>query len=88
VRVVSMPCAELFDAQEAGYKEAVLPSDMLARVAVEAGHKDFWYKYVGLDGHIVGMTGFGESAPAATLFQHFGLTTDNLVTAIEDVILD
>ena len=88
VRVVSMPCAELFDAQEAGYKEAVLPSDMLARVAVEAGHKDFWYKYVGLDGHVVGMTGFGESAPAATLFQHFGLTTDNLVTAIEDVILD
>ena len=88
VRVVSMPCAELFDAQEAGYKEAVLPSDILARVAVEAGHTDFWYKYVGLDGHIVGMTGFGESAPAATLFQHFGLTTDNLVTAIEDVILD
>ena len=88
VRVVSMPCAELFDAQEAGYKEAVLPSDILARVAVEAGHTDFWYKYVGLDGHVVGMTGFGESAPAATLFQHFGLTTDNLVTAIEDVILD
>ena len=88
VRVVSMPCAELFDAQEAGYKETVLPSDILARVAVEAGHTDFWYKYVGLDGRVVGMTGFGESAPAATLFRHFGLTTDNLVTAIEDVILD
>ena len=88
VRVVSMPCAELFDAQEAGYKETVLPSEVLARVAVEAGHTDFWYKYVGLDGRVVGMTSFGESAPAAALFQHFGLTTDNVVAAIEDVILD
>jgi transketolase len=88
VRVVSMPCAELFDGQEAGYKETVLPSDVLARVAVEAGHTDFWYKYVGLDGRVVGMSTFGESAPAAALFQHFGLTTDNVVAAVEDVILD
>ncbi len=88
VRVVSMPCAELFDSQEAGYKETVLPSDVLARVAVEAGHVDFWFKYVGLDGRVVGMTSFGESAPAAALFQHFGLTTDNVAAAIEDVILD
>lgn len=88
VRVVSMPCAEVFDAQEAGYKETVLPSEVLARVAVEAGHTDFWYKYVGLDGRVVGMTSFGESAPAAALFQHFGLTTDNVAAAIEDVILD
>lgn len=88
VRVVSMPCAELFDTQEAGYKETVLPSEVLARVAVEAGHTDFWYKYVGLDGRVVGMTTFGESAPAAALFQHFGLTTDTVVAAIEDVILD
>lgn len=88
VRVVSMPCAELFDSQEAGYKETVLPSDVLARVAVEAGHTDFWYKYVGLDGRVVGMSSFGESAPAAALFQHFGLTADSVVTAVQDVILD
>ena len=88
IRVVSMPCAEVFDAQEAGYREAVLPSDVLARVAVEAGHTDFWYKYVGLDGRVVGMTSFGESAPAAALFKHFGLTVDNVVAAVEDVILD
>ena len=88
VRVVSMPCAEVFEAQEAGYREAVLPSDMLARVAVEAGHIDFWYKYVGLDGRVVGMSSFGESAPAEALFQHFGLTADNVVAAVEDVIID
>ena len=88
IRVVSMPCAEVFDAQEAGYREAVLPSEVLARVAVEAGHTDFWYKYVGLDGRVVGMTSFGESAPAAALFQHFGLTVGNVVAAVEDVILD
>ena len=88
VRVVSMPCAELFDSQEAGYKETVLPSHVLARVAVEAGHTDFWYKYVGLDGRVVGMSSFGESAPAAALFQHFGLTADSVVTAGQDVILD
>ena len=88
VRVVSMPCAEVFEAQEAGYREAVLPSDVLARVAVEAGHTGFWYKYVGLDGRVVGMSSFGESAPAEALFQHFGLTADNVVAAVEDVILD
>ena len=88
VRVVSMPCAEVFEAQEAGYREAVLPSDVLARVAVEAGHTDFWYKYVGLDGRVVGMSSFGESAPADALFRHFGLTADNVVAVVEDVILD
>jgi len=88
VRVVSMPCAEVFDAQEAAYREMVLPSDVLARVAVEAGHIDFWYKYVGLDGRIVGMSSFGESAPASALFKHFGLTADSVVAAVEEVILD
>jgi transketolase len=88
VRVVSMPCAALFDAQEAGYREAVLPSEVLARVAVEAGHTDVWYKYVGLDGRVVGMSTYGESAPAAALYQHFGLTVDNVVAAVEEVILD
>ena len=88
VRVVSMPCAEVFEAQAADYREAVLPSDVLARVAVEAGHTDFWYKYVGLDGRVVGMSSFGESAPAEALFQYFGLTVENVVAAVEDVILD
>ena len=88
VRVVSMPCAEVFDVQEAAYREMVLPSDVLARVAVEAGHMDFWYKYVGLDGRIVGMSSFGESAPASALFKHFGLTADSVVAAVEEVILD
>ena len=88
IRVVSMPCAEVFEAQEAGYRETVLPSDVLARVAIEAGHTDFWYKYVGLDGRVVGMSSFGESAPADALFRHFGLTTDSVMAAVEDVILD
>ncbi len=86
VRVVSMPCAEAFDAQDATYRESVLPSDVLARVAVEAGHQDYWYKYVGLDGRIVGMTTFGESAPASALYEHFGFTVDNVVAAVEDTL--
>ena len=87
VRVVSMPCTELFEKQDAAYREAVLPSDVPARVAVEALHADYWYKYVGLDGRIVGMTSFGESAPAEDLMQHFGFTVDNVVAAVEDVLL-
>lgn len=87
VRVVSMPCAELFEQQDAQYREAVLPSDVLARVAVEALHADYWYKYVGLDGRVVGMTTFGESAPAGDLMQHFGFTTENVVATVEDVML-
>ena len=87
IRVVSMPCAEIFEAQDAGYRESVLPSDVLARVAVEAAHMDFWYKYVGLDGRIVGMSSFGESAPAGELMQQFGFTVDNVVAVVEDVVL-
>jgi len=88
VRVVSMPCAELFMEQDADYREQVLPSDVLARVAVEAGHADFWYKFVGLDGRVVGMTTFGESAPAAELMQQFGFTVDNVVAVAEEVLLE
>lgn len=88
IRVVSMPCAERFMAQDALYREAVLPSHILARVAVEAGHADYWYKFVGLDGRIVGMTSFGESAPGDVLMQEYGFTVDNVVAAVEDVILD
>jgi len=78
VRVVSMPSTERFDAQSAEYKEAVLPAAVTARVAIEAGQADFWYKYVGLNGAIVGMKSFGESAPAAQLFELFGFTVDNI----------
>ncbi|MEH6580726.1 MAG: transketolase [Halioglobus sp.] len=87
VRVVSMPCAERFELQGAEYRESVLPSDVLARVAIEAGHADYWYKYVGLDGRVVGMTTFGESAPIGDLLQHFGFTVDNVVATVQDILL-
>ena len=86
VRVVSLPCAEVFEQQDAAYRESVLPSDLLARVAVEAGHRDWWYKYVGLDGRIVAMDSFGESAPAGALFEEFGFTVDNVVAAVGEVL--
>jgi transketolase len=86
VRVVSMPCTELFEQQDAAYREAVLPSDVLARVAVEALHADYWYKWVGLDGRVVGMTTFGESAPAEELMQYFGFTTENVVAVVQEVV--
>ncbi|ACY85792.1 transketolase [Edwardsiella piscicida] len=79
VRVVSMPSTEVFDKQDAAYREAVLPSAVSARVAVEAGIADFWFKYVGLNGAVVGMTSFGESAPAEQLFVEFGFTVDNVL---------
>ena len=79
VRVVSMPATEVFDRQDAAYRESVLPAAVSARVAVEAGIADFWYKYVGLNGAVVGMTTFGESAPAELLFKEFGFTVDNVV---------
>ncbi|NKI75354.1 transketolase [Dickeya sp. CFBP 2040] len=78
-RVVSMPSTDVFDKQDAAYREAVLPSAVTARVAIEAGIADYWYKYVGLNGAIVGMESFGESAPAEKLFEVFGFTTDNVV---------
>ncbi|MFT5692216.1 MAG: transketolase [Oceanicoccus sp.] len=84
IRVVSMPSTNVFDVQDVSYKESVLPSHILARVAVEAGHRDFWYKYVGLDGRIVGMETFGESAPINDLMEHFGFTVENVVDAVED----
>ncbi|OSN08902.1 transketolase [Lonsdalea britannica] len=78
-RVVSMPSTDAFDKQDAAYRESVLPAAVSARVAVEAGIADYWYKYVGLNGAIVGMTTFGESAPAELLFKEFGFTTENVV---------
>ena len=86
VRVVSMPCTSVFDAQDAGYKQAVLPVQVGARIAIEASHADYWYKYVGLEGRIIGMTSFGESAPAPALFEHFGFTVDNIVATAEELL--
>ncbi|MBD8881256.1 transketolase [Rhodanobacter sp. 7MK24] len=85
VRVVSMPCTETFDAQPLEYREGVLPGWCRARVAVEAAVIDFWRKYVGLDGEVVGMTTFGASAPAEQLFDYFGITVTNVVDAVKHV---
>ena len=85
VRVVSMPCAEEFVKQDAAYREAVLPSNIRARVAVEAAHVDYWWKFVGLDGRVIGMTTYGESAPAKDLYQHFGITTEAVVAAVKEI---
>jgi transketolase len=86
VRVVSMPCAEVFDAQDSTYRDSVLIPQVRARVAVEAGHKDYWYKYVGLDGRVVGMSTFGESAPGGLLMEQFGFTTENVVKAVNAIL--
>jgi transketolase len=85
VRVVSMPCTSLFDRQDAAYRESVLPGGV-PRVAVEAGVRDFWRKYVGLEGEVIGIDRFGESAPAGELFKHFGFTPDAVVSAVETVL--
>ena len=77
-----MPCAEIFSAQDSAYRESVLPSDIRARVAVEALHADYWYKFVGLDGRVVGMRTFGESAPGGELMKVFGFTVENVVTNV------
>ena len=85
VRVVSMPSTDYFDAQDAAYKESVLPSAVSKRVALEAGITDYWYKYVGLHGAVIGMTTFGESAPAGELFKHFGFTVENVIKAVNEL---
>lgn len=86
VRVVSIPSTDVFEAQDAAYREAVLPSTVTKRVAVEAGIVDCWYKYVGLTGKIIGMTSFGESAPAEQLFEYFGITTQAVIEAAESLL--
>ncbi len=85
VRVVSMPSTDAFDAQDNDYRESVLPSSVTARVAVEAGVTGFWGKYVGMNGKVIGIDSFGESAPAGELFKHFGFTVENVVAAINEV---
>ena len=81
-----MPCTSVFDAQDEAYRESVLPSAVRARVAVEAGVTDFWLKYVGFDGKVIGIDRFGESAPAGELFKEFGFTVDNVVSAVESIL--
>jgi transketolase len=86
VQVVSMPATDVFDKQDPAYRESVLPAAVTARVAIEAGIADFWYKYVGLNGGIVGMRSFGESAPADQLFKLFGFTQENVVKVAQEVM--
>ena len=86
VRVVSMPSTSVFDQQDAAYKQAVLPLQVGARIAIEASHADYWYKYVGLEGRIIGMTTFGESAPAPALFEEFGFTVANILETAEELL--
>ncbi|MBJ9974885.1 transketolase [Pseudomonas sp. S75] len=88
VRVVSMPSTSVFDAQDAAYKQSVLPLEVGARIAIEAAHADFWYKYVGLEGRVIGMTTYGESAPAAALFEEFGFTLENILGTAEELLED
>jgi len=85
VRVVSMPSTNIFDAQDSEYKESVLPASVTKRVAIEAAHTDFWYKYVGLNGKVVGMTTFGESAPGNVLLEYFGFTVENVVKTVKSL---
>jgi len=86
VRVVSMPSPEAFEAQSVDYRNAVLPSDVKRRVVVEAGWTDFWYKYAGLDGKIIGMHSFGESGPAEKLYEYFGITADAVYEAAKALL--
>ena len=86
VRLVSLPCTELFERQDATYQAQVLPSSVTARVAVEAAHADYWYKYVGLAGKVIGMTDFGASAPANELFEIYGFTVDKITATVTELL--
>lgn len=86
VRVVSMPSADVFESQDEDYRQQVLPSDIRARVAVEAGHVDYWRKWVGLDGDVIGLHTFGESGPGGEVMAHFGFTPEAIVAAVKGVL--
>jgi transketolase len=86
VRVVSMPCTDIFDAQDPVYREQVLPSDVAARVVIEAGVTAAWWRYAGPAGRVIGLDRFGESAPAGELFEHFGFSTNNVVATVKEII--
>ena len=81
-----MPSTDVCDAQDAAYRESVLPAAVIARVAVEAGVTGFWGKYVGLDGRVIGIDTFGESAPAPEVYEHFGITAENVAAAVESLL--
>jgi len=81
-----MPSTTVFDTQEDAYREAILPAAVTARVAVEAGVTDYWRKYVGLNGKVIGLDTFGESAPAGEVYKHFGITAENVVKAVEALL--
>ncbi|MBU2678275.1 MAG: transketolase [Gammaproteobacteria bacterium] len=85
-RVVSMPCTDVFDIQDASYRDSVLPADVTARVVIEAGVSDGWWRYAGAQGRVIGLDRFGESAPAGELFEHFGFTTDNVVAVAKELL--
>ena len=84
--MVSLPSTDVFEQQDAEYRQSVLPAEVGARVVVEASHKDWWYKYAGLEGAIIGMESFGESAPAEQLFAEFGFTVENVVATVEELL--
>jgi transketolase len=86
VRVVSMPSVDVFESQEEDYRLKVLPDVVRARVAVEAGHVDYWRKWVGLDGEVVGLSTFGESGPGAAVMGHFGITPEAVVAAVNRLL--
>lgn len=86
VRVVSMPSTYRFNGQDAEYRESVLPKAVTKRIAIEAAHADYWYKYVGLEGRVIGMTTYGESAPAGELFDHFGFTVENILKQANELL--
>ena len=86
VRVVSMPSSDVFDNQDDSYRESILPSSITIRVAIEAGVTDTWWRYVGSQGHVIGLDQFGESAPAEELFEHFGFTTENVINVVKDAL--
>ena len=86
VRVVSMPSTDVFDTQDESYRQSVLPPAVSRRVAVEAGISDYWRKYVGLHGRIIGMDSFGESAPAPDAFKHFGFSVENIASVLGEML--
>ena len=86
LNILSMPSTDIFDAQPEPYRQSILPPSVRARVSVEAGITDYWYKYLGFDGKPVGIDTFGESAPYKDVFEHFGFTVDNVVQAVETVM--
>ena len=85
-RVVSMPSADKFELQDAAYRQAVLPSTQRCRVAIEAAHPDYWRKWVGLDGEVVGLASFGESGPGGQVMEHFGFSVSNVVAVVKGLI--